>query len=73
METGDIMRLVQRNMAFYLKAALLGTALTLPGGLTAQAASVTDAIELALSTNPNIGIVASNREAVDKEDRKSVV
>jgi len=67
METGDIMRLVQRNMAFYLKAALLGTALTLPGGLTAQAASVTEAIELALSTNPNIGIVASNREAVDKE------
>ncbi len=67
METGDIMRLVQRNMAFYLKAALLGTALTLPGGLIAQAASMTDAIELALSTNPNIGIVASNREAVDEE------
>ena len=58
------MRLAHKN---YLKAALLGTALVLPGSLTAQAVSITEAIELALSTNPNIGIVASNREAVDEE------
>ncbi len=65
------MRLAQKNLAFYLKAALLGTVLVLPGALTAQADSVTDAIELALSTNPNIGIVASNREAVDEELRQA--
>ncbi len=61
------MRLAQKDLSFYLKAALLGTALALPGALTAQAASMIEAIELALSTNPNIGIVASNREAVDEE------
>ncbi len=35
--------------------------------MTAQAVSLNDAIELAISTNPDIGIVASNREAVDEE------
>ena len=61
------MRLAHKNVTFYLKAALLGTALVLPASLSAQAVSITEAIELALSTNPNIGIVASNREAVDEE------
>ncbi len=61
------MRLAHLRTPFCVKAALLGTALVLPGGMTAQAVSITEAIELALSTNPNIGIVASNREAVDEE------
>jgi len=61
------MRGAQEKLNFYLKAALLGAALVLPGSLPAQAVSITEAIELALSTNPNIGIVASNREAVDEE------
>ncbi len=61
------MRLAHEKLSFYVKAALLGTVLVLPGSLAAQAVSITEAIELALSTNPNIGIVASNREAVDEE------
>ena len=61
------MRVAHEKLSFYVKAALLGAALVLPGSLTAQAVSITEAIELALSTNPNIGIVASNREAVDEE------
>ncbi len=61
------MRLAHKDLGCYLKAILLGTALVLPGSLTAQSASMIEAIELAISTNPNIGIVASNREAVDEE------
>jgi adhesin transport system outer membrane protein len=61
------MRMAHNDFSCYLKAAILGTALVLPGSLTAHAASMIEAIELALSTNPNIGIVASNREAVDEE------
>ena len=61
------MRLAHKNWTFHLKATLLGTALVLPLSAAAQAVSMNDAIELALSTNPNIGIVASNREAVDEE------
>ncbi len=35
--------------------------------MAAQAASLNEAIDLAISTNPDIGVVASNREAVDEE------
>ncbi len=52
------------------KAALLGSAFLLQA-TAAQAISVTEAIEVALSTNPDIGIVASNREAVDQELRQA--
>ncbi len=64
---GEIMRLAQERVIFYAKAALLGTALLFPGTMAAQAVSLNEAIELAISTNPDIGIVASNREAVDEE------
>ena len=64
---GEIMRLAQQRVIFYAKAALLGTALLFPGTMAAQAVSLSEAIELAISTNPDIGIVASNREAVDEE------
>jgi adhesin transport system outer membrane protein len=46
---------------------LLGTALTFAGSLAAQAVTLNEAIDLAISTNPDIGVVASNREAVDEE------
>ncbi len=61
------MRLAQERVILYAKAALLGTALLFPGTMAAQAVSLNEAIELAISTNPDIGIVASNREAVDEE------
>ena len=64
---GEIMRLAQKRAILYAKAALLGTALLFPGTMAAQAVSLNEAIELAISTNPDIGIVASNREAVDEE------
>lgn len=61
------MRWSQERLSSCLKAALLGTVLTVPGGMAAQAVSLNEAIEMAISTNPDIGIVASNREAVDEE------
>ncbi len=61
------MRLAHLRTPFCVKAALLGTALLFPGTMAAQAVSLNEAIELAISTNPDIGIVASNREAVDEE------
>jgi adhesin transport system outer membrane protein len=61
------MRLAHRRVTFYVKSAVLGTALVVPGSMAAQAVSLNEAIELAISTNPDIGIVASNREAVDEE------
>jgi adhesin transport system outer membrane protein len=61
------MRLAHGRVFFYAKVALLGTVLVFPVSIAAQAISITEAIELAISTNPDIGIVASNREAVDEE------
>ncbi len=61
------MRLAHKRITFYAKATVLGTALVIPGSMVAQAVSLTESIELAISTNPDIGIVASNREAVDEE------
>ena len=56
---------------FQLKAALLATALVLPGAGAVHAMSLTEAVDQAISTNPDIGIVASNREAVDEELRQA--
>ena len=53
------------------KAALLGSAFLLSSALPASAISLTEAMQLAISTNPDIGIVASNREAVDQELRQA--
>jgi len=39
--------------------------------MSAQAMSLTDAVSQAIATNPDIGIVASNREAVDQELRQA--
>lgn len=64
------MRWSYKNWSFCLKAALLGGALSFPGTV-AHAISVEEAVHLAISTNPDIGIVASNREAVDEELRQA--
>ncbi len=65
------MRLAYKDLCSGLKAVLLGSALILPGSLTAEAVSINEAIKLALATNPDIGIVVSNREAVDEELRQA--
>ncbi|MFQ6018931.1 MAG: TolC family protein, partial [Kiloniellaceae bacterium] len=61
------MRWSYKKVSFSFKAALFGTVLIFPGTMAAQAMTLAEAIELALSTNPDIGVVASNREAVDEE------
>ena len=53
------------------KAALLATALVLPAAMPAHAISLIEAVDQALSTNPDIGVVASNREAIDEELRQA--
>jgi adhesin transport system outer membrane protein len=50
---------------------LLGSALVFPLALSAEAMSLKDAVSQAIATNPDIGIVASNREAVDQELRQA--
>ncbi len=65
------MRWSHRRLTYHFRAALLGTALVIPGAFAAQAMSLKEAIQLAISTNPDIGIVASNREAVDEELRQA--
>ena len=61
------MRWSRKTLSQSFRVALLGTALAFAGSLAAQAVTLNEAIDLALSTNPDIGIVASNREAVDEE------
>lgn len=53
------------------KAALLGGAMAFPLAMSAHAMSLTEAVEQAIATNPDIGVVASNREAVDQELRQA--
>src|SRR5215471_6242946 len=54
-------------------ALLLGAAigLALAAGGPAQAMSLKDAIELVLTTNPDVGVVAKDRRAVDQELRQA--
>ena len=54
-----------------LKALLLTGVVLFPFVSEAQAISLKDAVANAISTNPDIGIVASNREAVDQELRQA--
>ena len=53
------------------KAVLLGSALTFPLALSANAMTLQEAVQQAIATNPDIGVVASNREAVDQELRQA--
>ena len=53
-------------------AAIVGAGVSIGlSGTAAQAASLVDAIQLAITTNPTIGIVASNREQIDEELRQA--
>lgn len=55
----------------HFKAILLGSALVFPLALSANAMTLQEAVQQAIATNPDIGIVASNREAVDQELRQA--
>jgi len=55
----------------HFKAVLLGTALVFPLAASANAMTLQEAVQQAIATNPDIGIVASNREAVDQELRQA--
>jgi adhesin transport system outer membrane protein len=58
---------IVRGWTAAVATGAIGLGLTLP----AQATSIKEAVEMALATNPDIGIVASNREAVDQELRQA--
>jgi len=55
----------------HFKAVLLGSALAFPLAVSANAMTLQEAVQQAIATNPDIGIVASNREAVDQELRQA--
>lgn len=70
-ERGTNMRWSHERLAYHFRVVLLGTALVIPSVFSAQAMGLKEAVQLAISTNPDIGIVASNREAVDEELRQA--
>src|SRR3546814_11516633 len=65
------MRWSRRTSMTQFKAVLLGTALAFPLAFSANAMTLQEAVKQEISTNPDIGIVASTREAVDQELRKA--
>jgi adhesin transport system outer membrane protein len=54
-----------------LGAALIGTALLFGAAGTANAGSLEDAVRTAVDTNPDIGVVAKDRRAIDHELRQA--
>ena len=54
-----------------LRAVLLGSVIAGASVFSAHATSLEDAVRFSLATNPDIGIVASNRDAVDQELRQA--
>ncbi len=54
-----------------LRTSLLASAFLVVGVIGAHATSLEDAVRNSLATNPDIGIVAHNREAVDQELRQA--
>lgn len=65
------MRWSRRTRLNNFKATLLGGTLVFPLALSANAMTLQEAVQQAIATNPDIGIVASNREAVDQELRQA--
>ncbi len=65
------MRWSRSTSLTHFKAVLLGTVLAVPMAASANAMSLQEAVQQAIATNPDIGIVASNREAVDQELRQA--
>jgi len=62
---------LRRSLKTGLRSSLLGSVFLVAGIITAHATSLEDAVRISLATNPDIGIVASNREAVDEELRQA--
>src|SRR3546814_16563003 len=65
------MRWYRSTSVTHFKAVLLGSALAFPLAVSAHAMTLQEAVQQAIATNPDIGIVASNREAVDQELRQA--
>jgi adhesin transport system outer membrane protein len=62
---------LRRSFRTALRASLLGSVFAAVWVFAAQATSLEDAVRISLATNPDIGVVASNREAVDEELRQA--
>lgn len=62
---------LRKSFRVGLRGALLGPAFVFASFAGAQATSLEEAVKISLATNPDIGIVASNREAVDEELRQA--
>lgn len=67
----DVMDGLRRIFRTGTRAALLGSVFLTAGVIAAEATSLEDAVRISLATNPDIGVVASNREAVDQELRQA--
>ena len=61
----------RRSFRTGLRNTLLGSVFLVTGVVAVHATSLEDAVRISLTTNPDIGIVASNREAVDQELRQA--
>ena len=68
---GMNMNWFQKTYQRGLRGALLGSAFLVASWAGAQATSLEEAVRLSLATNPDIGVVAHNREAVDAELRQA--
>jgi len=62
---------LRRSLQTGLRSSLLGSVFVVAGVIAAHATSLEDAVRISLATNPDIGVVASNREAVDEELRQA--
>ena len=62
---------LRKSLQVSLRSALLGSVFAFASLAGAQATSLEDAVKMSLATNPDIGIVAHNREAVDEELRQA--
>ncbi|WP_343560047.1 TolC family outer membrane protein [Kiloniella sp. b19] len=65
------MGLKKNKVAGALKTFLLGSVVALPLSLQAHAETLQEAVQQALATNPDIGAIANNREAIDQELRQA--
>ncbi len=62
---------LRKSLQVSLRSALLGSVFAFASIAGAQATSLEDAVKMTLATNPDIGIVAHNREATDEELRQA--
>ncbi len=62
---------LRKSLQVSLRSALLGSVFAFASIAGAEATSLEDAVKMTLATNPDIGIVAHNREATDEELRQA--